>query len=125
MRRPVRDTLQILLRSISKGDYFNIIGFGSTTEWLFDDVSVPYDETSLTLASEHVSKMTANLGLLSLWKAVMCPMNTSFMLDLAGGTELLPPLKAIFDRPVAAECLRQLFILTDGEGKVILACCCF
>jgi hypothetical protein len=58
----VRDTLQVLLRSISEGDRFNIIGFGTSTVRLFEEPSVPYDDQSLETASQHVQSMRADLG---------------------------------------------------------------
>jgi hypothetical protein len=58
----VRDTLQVLLRSISEGDRSNIVGFGSSTVRLFEEPSVPYDDQSLDIASQHVQSMRADLG---------------------------------------------------------------
>ena len=58
---------------------------------LFGD-SVPYDETTLARAAEHVALLRADLG----------------------GTEILPALQAVFDRP-RSELPRQLVIFTDGE----------
>ena len=58
----MRDTLQVLLRSISEGDRFNIVGFGSSTVRLFEEPSVPYGDQSLEIASQHVQSMRADLG---------------------------------------------------------------
>eukprot|EP01122_Echinamoeba_exundans_P011368 TRINITY_DN4497_c0_g2_i2.p1 TRINITY_DN4497_c0_g2~~TRINITY_DN4497_c0_g2_i2.p1 ORF type:complete len:779 (+),score=206.84 TRINITY_DN4497_c0_g2_i2:241-2577(+) len=91
MRRTI-ETMQIFLRSLSPGVKFNIISFGSTHTKLFPN-STEYDETSLAKATELVSKMSANMG----------------------GTEILAPLRSIFQQPADPKYPRQLFLLTDGE----------
>lgn len=40
----VKNTLQIFLRSLSEGTMFNIIGFGSSTQHLFKEGSVEYND---------------------------------------------------------------------------------
>jgi hypothetical protein len=88
----VRNALQLCLRSMIPGCSFNIVGFGSTFESLFEK-SRPYDERSLADASEHVARLGANLG----------------------GTEILPALKHVLEQPRHAGLTRQVVILTDGE----------
>jgi uncharacterized protein with von Willebrand factor type A (vWA) domain len=90
--RQVRETLQIFLRSLPEGTLFNIVGFGSNFEKLFPTSEV-YNDKSLEVASAHVAKMDANLG----------------------GTNIVQPLKAIFQEKAKERVPRQLFILTDGE----------
>jgi len=87
-----RNALQLSLRSLTAGNRFNIVGFGSTYEVLFPE-SRPYDEKSLAEASAHVQSLRANLG----------------------GTEILAPLKAVLEKEPIAGLPRQLFILTDGQ----------
>ncbi len=88
----VKDCLQLLLRSIPEGTLFNICGFGSSYESIFPH-SLEYNESTLQLASQHVNSLTANMG----------------------GTEILEPLKSIFNYPPKDGIPRQLFILTDGS----------
>jgi Ca-activated chloride channel homolog len=88
----VRNALQLCLRSLRPGCRFEIIGFGSTTDALFG-ASQEYNDATLKQASEYVGQMNADLG----------------------GTELLPALTTVLDRPVASELPRQILVLTDGE----------
>lgn len=88
----VRRALQLCLRSLKEGDCFNIVGFGSSFELLFESPRV-YDDASLEEASRHVDHLQANLG----------------------GTEILPALRAILEQPVSGERARQVVLLTDGE----------
>ena len=86
-----RNTLQLCLRSLPAGSRFNVVGFGSTFQALFDE-SRPYDEASLAEASRHVEALNADLG----------------------GTEILAPLRAVLETP-RTELPRQVFVLTDGQ----------
>jgi hypothetical protein len=61
-------------------------------EQLFDR-SRPYDEASLSAASEHVRALEADLG----------------------GTEILEPLRRVFAEPAGDSLVRQVVVLTDGE----------
>jgi uncharacterized protein YegL len=88
----VKETLQIFLRSLPEGTLFNIISFGTNFTKLFPE-SKEYNEASLKQASEMVSSMTANMG----------------------GTEILKPIRNVFEQPPKQGIPRQLFILTDGE----------
>lgn len=88
----VRNALQLCLRSLVAGSSFNIVGFGSNIEALFDECR-PYDESSLTAASRHVEAMEASLG----------------------GTEILPALEFVLGQPRRSERTLQLVVLTDGE----------
>ncbi len=87
-----KNALQLCLRSLTPGLAFNIIGFGSGSETLFPK-SRPYDEVSLAEASRHVKELQADLG----------------------GTDILPPLRAVFGAPVVDGLPRQIFVLTDGQ----------
>jgi hypothetical protein len=87
-----RNALQLCLRSLNAGTYFNIVGFGSTCEMLFAE-SRPYTDATLEEATRHVQHMTADLG----------------------GTEMLAPLRAVFETEPRPALPRQVFVLTDGQ----------
>jgi calmodulin len=91
--------MQIFLRSLPTNSYFNILTFGSTFNTLFAQ-SMPYDKLSLDVAATFIGGLSANLG----------------------GTEILAPLKAIFQIPFpknarccGEEISREIFVLTDGQ----------
>ena len=88
----VRNALQLCLRSLVSGCYFNIIGFGTKIDLLFPHSRV-YDEATLAAASAHVSGMQADLG----------------------GTEILPALEAAFNQSRPTSMARQVVVITDGE----------
>ena len=87
-----RNALQLALRSLRPGCFFNVVGFGSTFESLFPE-SRPYDEQSLAEATKHVQALDADLG----------------------GTEILPALEHVLSAEPRPGLPRQLFVLTDGE----------
>jgi hypothetical protein len=84
--------LLLFLRSLPANSYFNIIGFGSNYRSLFK-TSQPYEEVHLEKALKHVKKLSANLG----------------------GTELLAPLRSVYNQRGEPGYSRQIFVLTDGE----------
>jgi len=86
------EALQLFLRSLPPGCRFNIVGFGSRFQVLFEGASVAYDETSLKTASEHAQGVKADLG----------------------GTELLEPLQFVLEQPATPGFNRALILLTDG-----------
>lgn len=90
--RRAAEALQLFLRSLPTGCRFNIIGFGSTTECLFES-TVAYSAETLQRASNHVLHVQADLG----------------------GTELLEPLVFIFGQPITEGFERRLVLLTDGQ----------
>ncbi|EGG15467.1 type A von Willebrand factor domain-containing protein [Cavenderia fasciculata] len=87
-----KKTLQILMRSLPTNSYFNIYCFGGTYKSLFQ-TSVLYDDDNLAAASEYISSIDANMG----------------------GTQLISPLKRIYDFETFPNHPRQIFIITDGE----------
>ena len=97
--RSARETLTLFLKSLPEGSYFNIIGFGSQYQKLFDE-SVPYSQATLDKATSHSQSMEADLG----------------------GTELLSPLKYIFGLKILSGFPRQIFVLTDGSVSNTSAC---
>jgi len=84
--------LQLFLRSLPVGCYFDIVGFGSRWSSLFGG-SRPYNAETLQIASEHVQRVKADLG----------------------GTELMGPLTALLSQPPHAGFERRLVLLTDGQ----------
>mmetsp|Transcript_3734 Transcript_3734/g.9655 ORF Transcript_3734/g.9655 Transcript_3734/m.9655 type:complete len:927 (+) Transcript_3734:73-2853(+) len=90
--RRAAEALQLFLRSLPQGCRFNIIGFGSRPDLLFER-TVAYDEHSLQAASDHAKTVQADLG----------------------GTELLRPLEMVFQQPPPAGFERRVIVLTDGQ----------
>ncbi len=88
----VRNALQLCLRSMIPGCFFNIVGFGSTFHTLFA-ASRLYDDKSLAEAAAHIAALRADLG----------------------GTEILPALTSVLEQPRHEGLLRQVIVLTDGE----------
>jgi hypothetical protein len=97
--KSARETLVLFLKSLPQGNYFNIIGFGSSYTSLFPN-PVPYDEKHLEKAIKHAQGMEADLG----------------------GTELLRPLQHIFETKPRSGYARQVFVLTDGSVSNTDAC---
>lgn len=87
-----RNALQLGLRSLRPGCYFNVVGFGSKYEALFPQ-SRAYDDASLAEATKHVKELDADMG----------------------GTEILPALQHVLEAEPQKGLPRQLFVLTDGE----------
>ena len=89
----VQNALQLCLRSMTSGCRFNIVGFGSRFESLFPEGSRIYDQSTLDIATKHVTAMQADLG----------------------GTELLPALQSVLEQAPSPELPRQVVIMTDGQ----------
>ncbi|XP_007948144.1 von Willebrand factor A domain-containing protein 5A [Orycteropus afer afer] len=87
-----KETLILLLKSLPVGCYFNVFGFGSSYESLFQD-SVRYTQHTMEEAMKRINHMKADLG----------------------GTEILTPLNAIYGSPTIPGHPLQLFVFTDGE----------
>ncbi len=87
-----RNAIQLCLRSLPQGSFFNVVGFGSSFEMLFPE-SRPYNEETLAEASRHVAVLDADLG----------------------GTEILAPLETVLKAEQHAELPRVLLVLTDGD----------
>ena len=97
--KSARETLVLFLKSLPEGNYFNILGFGSSYTSLFPN-PVPYDEKHLEVAIKHAEGMQADLG----------------------GTQLLQPLQHIFETKPRSGYARQVFVLTDGSVSNTGAC---
>lgn len=87
-----RNAMDLCLRALEEGDTFNLVAFGSRYTSLFPEPR-PYNQTSLEVASGFVQTLDGHMG----------------------GTEILPPLRAIFKKPSAPGRSRQVIMLTDGE----------
>ncbi|XP_016298039.1 von Willebrand factor A domain-containing protein 5A-like [Sinocyclocheilus anshuiensis] len=87
-----KDTLLLLLKSLPMGCYFNIYGFGSRFESFFP-LSVEYNQDTMDQALKKVKEMQADMG----------------------GTEILQPLKHIYNLRYHPDHPRQLFVFTDGQ----------
>ena len=90
-----RATLKLLLRSLSPGCAFNVVGFGTKFKLLFPEGSKRYDTESLQKATEYASTMQADMS----------------------GTEMLAPLVEIFRIPNLSGMSREVIILTDGAVR--------
>ncbi|KAL3888742.1 hypothetical protein ACJMK2_001102 [Sinanodonta woodiana] len=88
-----KETLLLFLKSLPVNCYFNVIGFGSNFESLFQEGSQKYNEENLKKAEELQKQMDADMG----------------------GTEILQPLEHVFKQKLIENYPRQLFVLTDGE----------
>ncbi|KAF0496472.1 von willebrand domain-containing protein [Gigaspora margarita] len=85
------DALQVLLRSLPKDCFFNVISFGSNFDSLFEK-SQPYSEESFSKALKYAQEMTANYV----------------------GTEIYYPLKWAFENS-RNDMPTSIFLLADGE----------
>jgi len=90
--RVAKEALEMFLRSLPFDSYFNVYRFGSDYRSFFDE-SVPYTKENLNIALEKTTTMKADLG----------------------GTNLLSPLKNIFEKKEKDGYVKQIFIITDGE----------
>ena len=86
-----RGALELCLRSLGRGDRFNVCRFGSSFD-LMEPEPVPYSADTLRQALHHI-RVGADLG----------------------GTELLAPLEAILRVPPRPGTIRQIILLTDGQ----------
>jgi Ca-activated chloride channel family protein len=85
-----RTALLLCLKSLQPGDQFNIYGFGSTYEKLFER-SQPYTAETLATATQHVQRLDANLG----------------------GTEIYAALEDALSR--VGNLAANVVLLTDGQ----------
>ena len=92
--RIVSESILFFLQSLSKGSYFQLIGFGSNFKKI-NDKPVEYNKENVKDTMDIVKNLKANLG----------------------GTDISSPLKEIFNSKDYDDInlARNLFILTDGE----------
>lgn len=87
-----KSALQLFLRSLPEKCTFNIVGFGSQFNKMFDE-SQPYTVENLERATAHVKTISNNMG----------------------GTEIYNPLKnLLMASPATKQSVKQIFLLTDG-----------
>lgn len=86
------EALMIFLKSLPPDSYFNIIGFGSRYEKLFQ-TSLKTNENLITDSLFQISEFQADLG----------------------GTEIYSPLKEALNSANINQYPKNIFILTDGE----------
>ncbi|XP_045123544.1 von Willebrand factor A domain-containing protein 5A-like isoform X2 [Portunus trituberculatus] len=87
-----RATLLLFLKSLPAGCLFNIVSFGSSFSSLFPKGSRVYSEKTLREACQLQATMDADMG----------------------GTEILAPLKDIYNKPPTPGYSRQILLITDG-----------
>ena len=86
-----RTALKTCLKLLPNTVLFNIVGFGSSYNYLFKE-SQQAKGDSLKKAVKHANSIEANLG----------------------GTDILPPLQHIYNQKLIPGTPRNIFILTDG-----------
>jgi len=89
----MRDSLQLLLRSLIHGISFNIVGYGTTVDFLFKEGAVELSPQSFQKATKYVAEMRPNLG----------------------GTNVLKVLQKITKDPPKLGLARQILFITDGD----------
>ncbi|XP_021953377.2 von Willebrand factor A domain-containing protein DDB_G0292028 [Folsomia candida] len=89
-----KEILKEVLSHLPPNSTFNIIGYGSTFEKLFES-SVPKNEENLEKAKQHIESMQLNLG----------------------GLNLFNPLNAIKKTPTQSGVLTQVFNLGHAEPQ--------
>ena len=90
----VKEALIFFLQSLPKNSYYQLIGFGSTMKYISSEEPLEYTVENVTNTIKNIKKLEADLG----------------------GTELLEPLKNIFNNNNFdnLNLCKNLFILTDG-----------
>ena len=91
----VKETLLFFLQSLPKNSFYQLIGFGSSVNYIYSEEPVEYTVDNVNETISEIKKLDANLG----------------------GTKLYEPLKNIFNNKNydKLNLCRNLFILTDGE----------
>src|SRR3972149_10663677 len=87
-----KKALEVFLKGLEEGMRFNIYRFGSSFEKLLDEIA-PYTEETLDMILKRLGNIDADLG----------------------GTEVLAPLKDIYDSKVPAGYTREVILITDGQ----------
>ena len=87
-----KESLVLFLKSLPISSYFNVVCFGSYSCSLFPCCQ-RYTRDSLEKACAYVNSIRADMG----------------------GSELLQPLKAVLEKPHRTGCIRNVFVLTDGD----------
>ena len=83
-----------IMQSLPSDSLFNIVGFGSYYEYLFQEGSEPVaNENSYNTALSYIDSLVANFG----------------------GTEILSPIEAVLTSAPVAGYHRIVFLVTDGQ----------
>ena len=87
-------TLIFFLKSLPKNSFYHLIGFGSSFRYIHSEDPIEYTSENVNASIKEIEKLDADLG----------------------GTDLLQPLKVIFqsNKYDNINLCRNLFILTDG-----------
>eukprot|EP00588_Corethron_pennatum_P016065 CAMPEP_0194304156 /NCGR_PEP_ID=MMETSP0171-20130528/1942_1 /TAXON_ID=218684 /ORGANISM="Corethron pennatum, Strain L29A3" /LENGTH=788 /DNA_ID=CAMNT_0039055323 /DNA_START=383 /DNA_END=2749 /DNA_ORIENTATION=- len=88
-----RTALEKILSILPEESLFNIVGFGSTFSFLFDESQSKSSFAAMAEAFLYVGNMTANYG----------------------GTEILAPLKKVLKSSRIVGFDRQVIVMTDGQ----------
>ncbi|CAI2379149.1 unnamed protein product [Moneuplotes crassus] len=86
-----KSSLILFLHSLPPGSQFNVISFGNDYETIFE-CTVPYTQENMEYATSRIKAFGADMG----------------------GTEILRPLRHIFDNKSDTDLQRHVFLLTDG-----------
>ena len=91
----VKETLLFFLQSLPKNSFYQLIGFGSSVNYIYSKKPVEYTADNVNETISEIKKLDADLG----------------------GTEIYEPLEYIFNNEnyEKLNLCRNLFILTDGE----------
>ncbi len=84
--------LELCIRSMSQGDYFNIIRFGSTFTQMWSQ-SMQYCDNTFESALAYIRRIDADMG----------------------GTELVPALGSVITEQSRPAGVRNVFLITDGQ----------
>jgi len=88
-----RKALEQILATLPEGSLFNIIGFGSNYDSLFDESQLQSNTTAMLKANDYVRTMEADYG----------------------ATEILDPLKFVLKSRKVNGFDRQVIVMTDGQ----------
>ncbi len=86
------EALALALKSLPADSYFNVVSFGSSHSFLHKQ-SIKATDEAVEEAIETVSTFDADMG----------------------GTEILGPIKAVYQQPQIEDRQKILFVLTDGQ----------
>lgn len=90
----LRSAMRTIMESLPADSLFNIVGFGSTYEFLFEEGSeLVSDDISYNSSLSYIDSLTANFG----------------------GTEILSPIEAVLASPAFPSYQRIVFLITDGQ----------
>lgn len=87
-----KEAAVLFVKSLTQDSLFNVVSFGSDFEKFFP-TSQPVNSANVRQAIAAISKFEADMG----------------------GTEILNPLKALYDEPSDSSLPRSFYLLTDGQ----------